>query len=520
MLSTKIFKRHVPYICSNNRYYTREEIVAKKQARAVAFTKISSQSKEGQWCDDATVRRRFYSGGNFTMRLLWSHFKPPRYEVPVVALVLLTLMACRAPSIVEAAGFAASPQDHHAPAPTPLDIITIGGGIVGLATSVALLERNPSLNIRVYERANALLPMGALLGLFPNGQTALRHISPSVWERIEASSLPCTGVQQRNINGDLIRTREIGAGALYLVWFMLQQELRQALPDDVVCLASEFVDYQLHSNDDLISVRILNRNTQEMEMKTCRVLIGADGIHSKVRRRLAIETKQTPVLRFQSRVMHRAVLHMGSIDPRYRPPPGVTVSNSCGEPGKTFALGETAKGIVTFTSTLATNSPIEEKSVPDAIKRRLETWFEGYPEDVRHILDIVPVSAIHENSVFDMDVLKKWNNGPVVLLGDAAHAMTPALGQGGNVGLEDAAELTSILSPLFSTLSRPDGQEVAQALQKFCDIRKERVRSIHFASREHSRARHGRDKDRYARNSKFNDWMWKWVPSTMQPADK
>lgn len=120
---------------------------------------------------------------------------------------------------VESNAFSPSSSlDHHH------DIIVIGGGIVGLATSVALLVRFPSLNIRIYERAANLRPMGAILGLFPNVQTALQHISPRVWQRIQENSLPFMGIQERSLEGSIIQERKIDVDALYLVWHVLQQE--------------------------------------------------------------------------------------------------------------------------------------------------------------------------------------------------------------------------------------------------------------------------------------------------------
>ena len=446
----------------------------------------------------------------------WFHPITTKRLSAVVVLVFVIVISLRAQAFSSAQSLAHKDADaHQASNQTPehLDAIIIGGGIVGLATSVALLERTKSVKIKVYERANTFRPMGALLGFFPNGQTALQHISPSVWQRVKASSLSCIGVQQRNLNGDIVSQREIGAGALYLVWFVLQQELRNELPEGVLCLASEFIDYQVHENHDLILVRIRNRSTNEIDTKTCRVLIGADGIHSKVRRQLADETKQTPELRFHNRVMHRAVIDMDLINKRFHPPPGMTVSFVCGEPGKTFAVRETAKGILTFTSTIVTDAPIGDKSTHEEIKKRLEQWFKGYPEHVQHIMDVVPSSAIHENSVFDIDFMDQWSSGPVVLVGDAAHAMTPALGQGANVGLEDAVELASILSPVLANSSKNDEKIIARALTRFCDVRRDRVKHIHFASREHSTARSQRDKGRHERNMKFYEWMWNWEPS-------
>lgn len=52
-----------------------------------------------------------------------------------------------------------------------------------------------------------------------------------------------------------------------------------------------------------------------------------------------------------------------------------------------------------------------------------------YPEKVHHIIDSTEASSIFENAVYDIDVVPRWSQGRVVIIGDAAHAMTPGLGQ-------------------------------------------------------------------------------------------
>ena len=59
------------------------------------------------------------------------------------------------------------------------DVIIVGGGLVGMATGVALVERGVS-SIQIYEQAQQLRKVGAAIGLYPNGLAALGYISPSI----------------------------------------------------------------------------------------------------------------------------------------------------------------------------------------------------------------------------------------------------------------------------------------------------------------------------------------------------
>lgn len=70
--------------------------------------------------------------------------------------------------------------------------------------------------------------------------------------------------------------------------------------------------------------------------------------------------------------------------------------------------------------------------------------------------------------------------------------MTLALGQGGNMGLEDAGEFAALLSPIVANRSTADGAAVARALERFSQVRSERVQHIHFASREHAHQKNHR----------------------------
>ncbi|RYY08759.1 MAG: hypothetical protein EOO36_23335, partial [Cytophagaceae bacterium] len=77
---------------------------------------------------------------------------------------------------------------------------------------------------------------------------------------------------------------------------------------------------------------------------------------------------------------------------------------------------------------------------------RLQTAFRGFAYPVPAILAAADEPAIIKNEVLDIDPLPRWHRGRICLIGDAAHATTPYLGQGGCQAVEDAYALALTLS--------------------------------------------------------------------------
>mmetsp|Transcript_20546 Transcript_20546/g.56720 ORF Transcript_20546/g.56720 Transcript_20546/m.56720 type:complete len:201 (+) Transcript_20546:631-1233(+) len=182
---------------------------------------------------------------------------------------------------------------------------------------------------------------------------------------------------------------------------------------------------------------------------------------------------------------------MNSLDQGICPATGISKAYSGDEKGKLFAFRETSKadgGIMTITSMAVFETPVFMPTA-DARKERIQKVFEAYPKDVHHILDRVQSSSIYENAVYDIQVLDEWSKGPVVLIGDSSHACTPGMGQGANLGLEDACELAYSLSQL---ILKPESNgndlepasTIPELLDNFWKSRMERVKLIHQTSSE------------------------------------
>ena len=91
---------------------------------------------------------------------------------------------------------------------------------------------------------------------------------------------------------------------------------------------------------------------------------------------------------------------------------------------------------------------------PIGRKRDLLNTFSGWPEQVPEIIEATPQEHIFHQDLYDRKPLKRWREGRVTLLGDAAHPTTPTLGQGAGMAIEDGVVLGRELAGLGSLSAR------------------------------------------------------------------
>ena len=297
----------------------------------------------------------------------------------------------------------------------------IGAGIGGLAAAVAL--RRIGFETLVLERAASIREVGAGLSLWSNAVNALRELG------LESSVTASASVIERTLaqtpSGAFIARSEIAtfsrrasAPSLCIHRAVLQKILLDSLPPASVRTGVRCCGFEG-------STAILE-NGEHIESD---VLVGADGISSVIR--AGLHGAEAP--RYAGYTCWRGICPDNGVLPERSPLLAIGA-------GSQFGLWPCGNGQLYWF--LTKNTPQgSPKTKADAVAL-CRDWASPVPE----IIEGTPEDAILQNDIVDRPPLRWWGRGKVTLLGDAAHASTPNLGQGACQALEDAVVLAHCLS--------------------------------------------------------------------------
>lgn len=305
-------------------------------------------------------------------------------------------------------------------------IVIVGGGIGGLAAALAM--RREGFAPVVYERAPALLEVGAAIAVWPNAFGVLERLGlaePVLGRAGRIEHARWLGRDGRLYNQ--FEFPETGRPAVALHRADLQGALLHALPQGSVHLGKTFAGFDARGEE-------VYARFDDGEQVACDVLIGADGLHSRVRVQVLGEGE--PVYRGYNVWRGVARLEHASLEPH-------TASEVYGE-GRRFGIGPVGLGRTGWWATA--NGPEATPESAHGHGPQLSSMFDGWCAPVRELIEATPSETILRNAAYDRPAASRWGVGRVTLLGDAVHPMTPNLGQGGCVAIEDAAVLARCLA--------------------------------------------------------------------------
>ncbi len=297
-------------------------------------------------------------------------------------------------------------------------IVIAGAGIGGLATALALKQRG--FRPIVCERAPELKEIGAGLLLSPNGVRALEFLGL----RKTATSLSRVIREWRILDrtGHCLQRmspchRELPALSLHRA--DLQQLFLKMMPTDCLNLGAEVSRFQ--HNASVVEVLLTSGKAIAAD-----ALIGADGLRSSVR---ALRFGPQPPA-YSGYVGWRGVSPW--IPDAYK---GEHLSESWAE-GKRFGISPMGNGRCYWYATA--NRAADQNSAGDNRHAELLRLFGHWHAPISKLIEATQKENILQSDIYDRPAQHPWSDGPVTLLGDAAHPMTPNLGQGACFALEDA----------------------------------------------------------------------------------
>lgn len=346
-----------------------------------------------------------------------------------------------------------------------MHITIAGGGIGGLVTALALHEAG--MSVRVFESVAGLQPLGVGINLLPHAVRELTRLG--LQPQLEAVAIPTADLSYYNKFGQLIWTEPRGqaAGYAWPQYSIHRGRLQMLLLDEAITrLGADRVRTGCHSagfweEDGRVRARFVNRDTGEtVAEEWADALIGADGIHSVVRRTFYPNegapqwsgrmlwrgvSEAAPFLTGRSMVM------IGHADQKFVAYPIAP------------ALTRQGRSLVNWIAELTVRTdimPVRQDWNRKADPATFAPPFANWQFDWLNVPDLIDTaSAVYAYPMVDRNPLPRWTFGRVTLLGDAAHPMYPIGSNGASQAILDARALTDAL------LSSPD--DIPAALQAY-----------------------------------------------------
>jgi salicylate hydroxylase len=392
-------------------------------------------------------------------------------------------------------------------------VFVAGAGIGGLTAALALAAQG--FRVVVLEKTERLEQAGAGLQLSPNASRVL--IELGLQERLAARAVTpdAISLMTARSGGEVARlplgdAASARAGAPY--WVMHRADLQAALqahvsdnPDIELRLGCQFEDVVGHAK----GLTVVQRSGMNRQQEVALALVGADGIWSAVRHHLfpevqpqfsgliawrgTLDAKQLP----REHASRRVQLWMGPhLHLVAYPISGARQINVVAVvPGTWNRPGWSAPGDVTEIKNAFASS--------------------RWPGTARMMIGAV--DEWRKWALFTLPDGGEWTDGPIALLGDAAHAMLPFAAQGAGMAIEDAAVLAKCLGDSV----RENAEGIPAALKHYARLRRSRVARVQRAARTAGRIYHLTGPIAYARDLVIKtmgarrmlarqDWIYDW----------
>ena len=345
-------------------------------------------------------------------------------------------------------------------------IAIIGAGIGGLALA-GLLSRQGA-DVTVYEQAKAFQRIGAGIQMSPNAMRVLRALGlePHLRQRAFAPRgwmhrVWDSGEYMSELTFTAEDEKRYGAPYLLLHRGDLHAALHSAVPTELIAFDKKLVGLERSGGGVALAFADGSRVVAD-------AVIGADGVHSLVRAFLLGPERP----KFTGRVAHRTTFPASLLQ-------GFEI-DTCTKwwgPDRhivVYPVDARRQEIYFVTSVPDPGWDVESWSTRGEMEevRRALAGFHG---DVQRVLAASP--SVHKWALFERDPLPRWADGPVVLLGDACHPMTPYMAQGAANALEDAAVLSRCLAEI---------DDVAEAFRCYQATRLERTARVQLTSRQNT----------------------------------
>lgn len=333
--------------------------------------------------------------------------------------------------------------------------IIIGAGIGGLVAAVALRQRN--LLTKVYEAKDGKSHQGAGIVLSINAMRVLDKLglADQVIDCGNAiHTVRITDEKLQPLSSSTMASNEKTHGHTNRAIHRadLQDILLKALPDETIEWGKKCI--RVNEKEQKCMLHFEDKTEAYGDY-----VIAADGIHSAVRQQLFPNAS----LRDVKQICWRGVVAYDLPDKYHH-----QAVEAWGR-GRRFGFSKMNEDYTYWFAVI--NKHGNNFNFRDDLRDELKKQFGDFDPMFSQMIDDTPESRIIRNDLWDLKPIRKWHSGRSCLLGDAAHAITPNLGQGAGLAIEDAWVLAGLLNasknpgyafPKYQKTRKPDVDYVAK----------------------------------------------------------
>jgi 2-polyprenyl-6-methoxyphenol hydroxylase-like FAD-dependent oxidoreductase len=303
--------------------------------------------------------------------------------------------------------------------------LILGGGIAGLTTALAL--KRIGINAVLVEAAPEFKPVGAGITLAANAMQVYSLLG--IYDKLIASGNPLGELKVVTQKGNTISQANAdklknGFTNLAISRYALHQILLDEIDPKNIISGKKSI--RCVQENEKITVWFDDRSTI-----TCDSLIVAEGIHSNIRKQLLPESK----IRYAGYTCWRGMTTITNLNIQ-------EASETWGKNGR-FGIVPIGKNQIYWFA--CKNAPAQNQVMKSWKQKELLENFKDYHNDIKQVLQNTPDNQIIWNDICDLKPISRYAFGSVVLIGDAAHATTPNLGQGACQAIEDAFHIAQAL---------------------------------------------------------------------------
>jgi len=345
-----------------------------------------------------------------------------------------------------------------------LEIAIVGGGVGGLTAALALRARG--LSVTVFEQADELREIGAGVTIFPNATLLLQRVGLA--DEIEKIGCPISGQVMRTSTGELINESTIPSTGIRSYNVHRAEFLKllvDAQPKGTLRWGHRLS--AVREIDGRVCLSFSNGATFNSD-----AVIGADGIHSALLGEIGLQAYPSS----EGIMAYRGLIPTEKLS--WAKDIGGRMSRWIGK-GRSFLCYPVSSGrLMNMVAFVPTDLNSEESWTAPGDLTALRAEYAGWDDPV--LETIGALDATFRWGIYDRAPLPYWCVGRTTLLGDAAHAMVPHLGQGAAQAIEDGFTLA-----VFLEGAKP--QEVSKRLKAYERARLERTSQIQAVARETGR---------------------------------